>query len=72
MSCKREVAQQESERLRAEVISAIQQGKMEEFIPWAGQTVGLVYKVLPAAEIVRRIITEAEEAINQAISLLKR
>ncbi len=68
----REVAQQESERLRAEVISAIQQGKMEEFIPWAGQTVGLVHEVLPAAEIVKRIIAEAEEALNQAISLLNR
>jgi enoyl-[acyl-carrier protein] reductase II len=61
----REVARQEAERLRAEVISAIQQGKMEELIPWAGQTVGLVHDILPAAEIIKRIIKEAEETLRQ-------
>ena len=60
----------EAERLRAKVISAIQQGKMEEFIPWAGQTVGLIHEVLPAAEIVRKIVTEAEEALKAAVRLL--
>jgi nitronate monooxygenase/enoyl-[acyl-carrier protein] reductase II len=61
----REVAKREAEQLRAEVISAIQQGKMEEFIPWAGQTVGLVRDILPAAAIVKRIVGEAEEALRQ-------
>ncbi|MBI2287863.1 MAG: hypothetical protein HYU83_02595 [Chloroflexi bacterium] len=56
--------------MRTEVISAIQQGKMEEFIPWAGQTAGLVHEVLPAAEIVKRIIAEAEEALKQGGALL--
>ena len=65
----REVAKRESERLRAEVISAIQQGKMEEFIPWAGQTVGLVHDILPAAEIVKRIVAEAEETLGEATKL---
>jgi len=63
-------AKGEAERLRAEVISAIQQGKMEEFIPWAGQTVGLIHEVLPAAEIVRRILVEAEDVIKSAARLL--
>ena len=62
----RDVARQEAERLRGEVISAIQQGKMEEFIPWAGQSVGLVHEVLPAAEIVKRIVDEAEKALGQS------
>ncbi|MBI2855062.1 MAG: nitronate monooxygenase [Chloroflexi bacterium] len=61
----REVAKQEAERLRADVIAAIQQGKMEEFIPWAGQTAGLVHEVLPAAQIVKRIVAEAEEASSK-------
>ena len=65
----RDVAKQEGERLRAEVISAIQQGKMEEFIPWAGQTVGLVHEVLPAAEIVKRLVAEAEEVLRQGGAL---
>lgn len=66
----REAAQRDAERLRAEVISAIQQGKMEEFIPWAGQTVGLVHEVLPAAEILRRIVSEAEEVLENATKTL--
>ncbi|HWQ89301.1 MAG TPA: nitronate monooxygenase family protein [Desulfitobacteriaceae bacterium] len=59
-----EITEQEAKVLRGEVIAAIQQGRMEEFIPWAGQTVGLVHEVLPAAEIVRRIAAEAEEALK--------
>lgn len=66
----REAAKGEAERLRAEVISAIQQGRMEEFIPWAGQTVGLVHEVLPAAEIVKRILFDAEETLRQAGRLI--
>ena len=66
----REAAKQDAEQLRAEVILAIQQGKMEEFIPWAGQTVGLVHEILPAAEIVKRIMAEAEEALLQGRSLV--
>lgn len=62
----RDAAQRDAERLRAEVLSAIQQGRMEEFIPWAGQTVGLVHEVLPAAEIVKRIVADAEENLKQA------
>ena len=63
-------AKAEAERLRNEVISAIQQGKMEEFVPWIGQTAGLVHEVLPAAEIVKRMMTEAEEALRGAAELL--
>lgn len=66
----REAAQRDAERLRAEVISAIQQGKMEEFIPWAGQTVGLVHEVLPSAEILRRIVSEAEEVLENSTKTL--
>jgi enoyl-[acyl-carrier protein] reductase II len=63
-------AKEEGERLRNEVFSAIQQGKMEEFIPWAGQTVGLIHEVLPAAEIVRTMVSEAETVLQQANKFL--
>jgi nitronate monooxygenase/enoyl-[acyl-carrier protein] reductase II len=63
----REAAKQEVERLRVEVIAAIQQGRMQEFIPWAGQTAGLIHEILPAAEIVRRLAAQAEEALRRAL-----
>ena len=36
----------------------------------AGQTVGLVHEILPAAEIVRRIVTEADGALRQGGNLI--
>ena len=65
-------AKAEATRLRGDVISAIQQGNMQEFIPWAGQTVGLVRDVLPAAEIVKRMAAGAEEALRQAAAFAGR
>lgn len=59
-----EIAKEEADRLRAEVLSAIQQGKMEEYIPWAGQSVGLVREVLPAADIIKRMIVDAENTLR--------
>ena len=61
-----DVAKREAERLRGEVIAAIQEDRMEHFIPWAGQSAGLVCDILPAAEIVKRIAAEAEEALEKA------
>lgn len=36
---------------------------IDELSLWCGQGVGLVHEVLPAAEIVRRTVDEAEEAL---------
>ena len=58
--------QAEGERLRVEVGQAFATGRMEEAAPFTGQTVGLVREILPAAEIVRRLITEAEAALFSA------
>jgi nitronate monooxygenase/enoyl-[acyl-carrier protein] reductase II len=38
-------------------------GRGDEYLPFAGQSAGLIHEVLPAAEIVRRVIAEAE-AVN--------
>lgn len=35
-------------------------GRIDELSLWCGQDVGLVREVLPAAEIVRRTVAEAE------------
>jgi nitronate monooxygenase/enoyl-[acyl-carrier protein] reductase II len=35
-------------------------GRIDELSLWSGQSVGLVHEVLPAAEIVRRTVAEAE------------
>ena len=35
------------------------EGGGDEYLPFAGQSAGLIHEVLPAAEIVRRVVAEA-------------
>jgi enoyl-[acyl-carrier protein] reductase II len=62
-------ARREAERLRAEIMSAVQQRRPHELVPFTGQTAGLIDGVLPAAEIVRTMVTEAEQALERASTL---
>ena len=41
-------------------------GGGHEYVPFSGQSVGLIDEVLPAAEIVRRVMAEAEAALGAA------
>jgi enoyl-[acyl-carrier protein] reductase II len=61
-----ESAQRKAKRLGDEILSAIKQGSAYKIIPFTGETVGLIHDILPAADIVRRIATEAQEALEQA------
>lgn len=62
---RRDVAKQEAERLRGEVGAAVAQGRLGEIFPFTGQTAGLIKDILPAAEIVHRLVAEAAEALQQ-------
>ena len=67
---RREDAKREATRLQAEVTGAIEHGRFGELLPFAGQTVGLIREILPAAGIVRRIVADAEEALKRESRLL--
>lgn len=67
---RREDAKREAERLRGEVMAAIKQGRLGELLPAAGQSVGLIRDIVPAAEIVRHIVMEAEETLKDTRRLL--
>jgi len=47
----------------ARLREALLAGRGHEYLPFAGQSVGLIDDVLPAAEIVRRVVAEAERAL---------
>ena len=49
-------------RIRASVVA----GRGDEFLPFAGQSAGLIDEVLPAAEIVRRVLEQAEGVLTRA------
>ncbi|MEA5454100.1 nitronate monooxygenase [Sinomonas sp. JGH33] len=55
-----------AEELKQEMADGIQQGRMEEFVPFGGQSAGLIREILPAAEIVSRLVAEASRALALA------
>jgi nitronate monooxygenase/enoyl-[acyl-carrier protein] reductase II len=59
----RELGRREGDRLRGILRAAILAGKVHEVMPTAGQSAGGIDEVLPAAEIVHRMVSEAEMAL---------
>jgi enoyl-[acyl-carrier protein] reductase II len=67
---RRDEVEQEAERLSNDLITAIQQGRAHELVPFTGQTTGMIHEIMPAGEIVRRMVAEAEETLQGATELL--
>jgi enoyl-[acyl-carrier protein] reductase II len=65
-------AREHAERLRGEIMASVGRGRPDELTPFAGQSAGLIHDVLPAAEIVRRMVAGAEEALGRAAALRSR
>ena len=66
-----EDARSEAERLRGELMSVVRERKPHELVPFTGQTAGMIHDVLPAGEIVRKMVSEAEEALRRTSRLLQ-
>lgn len=64
-SAKREEARRERERLRDQIVSTHQTGRPHETLLTAGQTAGGITEILPVAEIMRRLVSEAEAALSK-------
>jgi nitronate monooxygenase/enoyl-[acyl-carrier protein] reductase II len=62
----RDKAGAEAERLSAEIGQAVREGRMLEKVPFTGQTAGLIKEALPVAEILDRLVAEAEAALSAA------
>ena len=69
-NAKPEEARAAAEDLQAELAGAIAEGRAHELFPFTGQTVGLIDEVLPVAEIMRRMVFEAEAALLRASTLV--
>lgn len=65
-----EEAAAQADALRAELLDAIRGGRTHEYIPLTGQTAGLIDEILPAAEIIRRMVSEAEQQLSRAHSFV--
>jgi nitronate monooxygenase/enoyl-[acyl-carrier protein] reductase II len=67
---RRDDARREADRLRGEVLAALQQGRIHELLPFAGESAGLVHDIIPAGEIVQRLVAEARQALERSQTLL--
>ena len=56
----------DAEQSREELMDALPEGRAHELIPFTGQSAGLIEEVLPVAEIVRRLVADAEAALRAA------
>lgn len=57
--------------MMAQIGAAIAEGRTHEVVPFAGQSAGAITEILPAAEIVRRFVTEAESSLRSALALFR-
>ena len=60
-----EQAGRHADRLRGEIMAALEQRRPHELIPFTGQSAG-IGDVLPAGEIVRGMVAQAETALDRA------
>lgn len=44
---------------------SIQSGDLYDYAPFTGQTAGAIHDILPAAQIVQRIMAEAEATLRR-------
>jgi nitronate monooxygenase/enoyl-[acyl-carrier protein] reductase II len=51
------------ERLAAELVNAVKEGRGHELVPFTGQTAGMIDAVQPAREIVTQMVADAEELL---------
>lgn len=65
-------ARQQAGDLREQIIGSIQQGRAHELTPFAGQTAGLIHDIAPAADIIRRMVAEAENILKGIRTLSRR
>ncbi len=52
-----------AEELRGGLVAARREDRAHEYLPLAGQSAGAIHEILPAAEIVRRIVTRARQRL---------
>lgn len=61
---RRDEARRQAERLLGELVALTKQGRIGEALPAAGQSAGLIDDIRPCAEILRRIVDEAESLLR--------
>jgi nitronate monooxygenase/enoyl-[acyl-carrier protein] reductase II len=56
--------------LGPQLLEQVKRGGGHDLLPFTGQSAGLVRDILPAAELVRRLVSETEAAVRAAAARL--
>jgi hypothetical protein len=59
---------EEGEALMTQIGAAMAAGRMQEVVPFSGRSAGAIEEILPADEIVRRFIADAENALKRSLA----
>jgi len=70
-TAKREEARRERDRLRSEIVSTTQAGRPHATLLTAGQSAGGITEILDVAELMHKLVAEAEAALARAPILVK-
>jgi len=62
---RRDEAKRQAERLLGELVALTKEGRIGEALPAAGQSAGMIRDIRPCAEILRRIVDEAESLLRK-------
>lgn len=65
---RREDVRHEHQRIQDELAAAAQSGRFHELMAFAGQSSGAITSIVPAADVVRGIASEAEDLLREAAS----
>lgn len=58
------------DEVRDELLASLPAGRFHEYVPFAGESAGLIHEILPAGEIIARLLTEAEAALARTTARL--
>jgi hypothetical protein len=51
-------------------VQAIRAGRGHEFLPFTGQSAGLIHDIVPAPQLLERLITETIDALGRANAVI--
>jgi NAD(P)H-dependent flavin oxidoreductase YrpB (nitropropane dioxygenase family) len=71
-TARRDGVPEHADELRRELAAAFASGQAHEYLPLTGQSAGAIKEVLPAAEIVRRVVTEVAEVLRTSSAVRAR
>jgi enoyl-[acyl-carrier protein] reductase II len=63
-TARRDEVAQHADELRRELAAAFASGQAHEYLPLTGQSAGAIKEVLPAGELVRRVVAEAVDVLR--------